>query len=273
MRVAFLGQIGSHSEGAALEYAGAALEAVPCESFGAVFAAVAAGSADRAVLPIENAWAGSIHSNYDLLLQHDLYIVGELSCYIRHNLLALPGVELAAIRRVWSHPQALDQCAAYLAGLRVTREAVADTTAAARRVRDEQRHDTAAIASLRAAALYGLVPLAAGIEDSADNYTRFLILAREPGPPPTGRLAKTSLVFSLEHVPGALYQALAVFARRGLNLTKIESRPLRGRRWEYLFYLDFTAAPADPAPGAALAELQMLAPFLRVLGVYTQDAR
>jgi prephenate dehydratase len=271
MRVAFLGQVGSNSEGAATEYFGADLVRVPCDSFEAIFAAVEQGLADRAMLPIENALAGSIHSNYDLLLERDLHIVGELNFYVQHNLLALPGVALTDIVRVWSHPQALGQCAGYLTRLGVAREPTTDTTVAARRVRDEHRRDTAAIASLRAAESYGLVALAEGIEDSGENYTRFLILAREPVPPTTEGQWKTSLVFSLDNVPGSLYQALAVFALRGLNLSKIESRPLRRRRWEYFFYLDFTAGMADPTAQAALHELGQMAPFLRVLGSYPRD--
>jgi arogenate/prephenate dehydratase len=272
MRVAFLGESGSNSEGAAVEVFGAALEPLSCASFAAIFEAVERGRADRAVLPIENSLAGSIHSNYDLLLRHDLYIVGELDFHVQHNLLALPGAVLSDIRLVWSHPQALDQCAGFLTRLGVTREASGDTTAAARRVRDENRRDVAAIASLRAAALHGLEPLAVGIEDSAENYTRFLVLARDPIGPPAGP-AKTSLVFSTANVPGALYRALAAFAERGINLTKIESRPLRQRRWEYLFYLDFAASQADPAAGEALRELDAVAAFVRLLGSYPQALR
>ncbi len=224
-------------------------------------------------MPIENALAGSIHQNYDLLLRHALHIVGEHNFYVRHNLLAPPGVPLSAIRRVVSHPQALEQCDRYLTALGVEREPVAATTVAARQVRDSGTRDGAAIAGTRAAALYGLTVLAAGIEDSAENYTRFLILARAPAAPPPDVPAKTSLVFTLENVPGSLYAALGVFARRGLNLSKIESRPWRERRWEYLFYLDFTAGLDAPAARDALQELEGMAPLLRVLGSYPQDPR
>jgi arogenate/prephenate dehydratase len=270
MRVAFLGRQGSNSEAAARQYFGPEIAEEPCPSFEAVFEAVEAGRAERAVVPVENSLAGSIHSNYDLLLQHALFITGELNLRVRHYLLAAPGVRLADLRRVTSHPQALDQCAAYLTRLGVTREAAADTATAAERVAREQRPDLAAIASLRAAEIHGLAVLAADIEDNPENYTRFLALAREPEPPLPDQPGKTSLVFALPNEPGSLAGALGVFAGRGLNLTKIESRPLRGRPWEYLFYLDFAAAAGAPEVEAALAELRAMAPFLRVLGSYPQ---
>ena len=271
MRIAFLGQPGSHSEGAAVQYSGSALEPVCCESFAAIFAAVATGRADYAVVPIENSLAGSLHSNYDLLLQHELHIVGEVNYQVHQHLLALPGVALADLRRVGSHPQALDQCAAYLTRLGVQREPLADTTLAARRLVDENLRDTGAVAGPRAAELYGLAVLAEDIADLPENYTRFLVLARDFTPPAPGQPGKTSLVFSLENRPGSLYRALTVFAERGINLTKIESRPLRGRRWEYFFYLDFAVSLRDPRAAAALQELERMAPFLRILGSYPQD--
>ncbi len=270
MRVAFLGQPGSHSEGAAAQAFGPALEAMCCESFAAIFGAVGGGAADRAVLPIENSLAGSLHSNYDLLLKHELHIVGEVNYHVQHVLMARPGVAVAGLRRVLSHPQALDQCDVFLTGLGVTREPQADTTLAARRVRDDPQGDSAAIASRRTAKLVGLAVLAENIADYPENVTRFLILAREAAPPATGQPAKTSLVFSLENTPGSLHQALAVFAARGINLAKIESRPLRGRHWEYFFYLDFAVSLQDRRAVEALAELERMTPFLRVLGSYPQ---
>jgi prephenate dehydratase len=271
MRVAFLGQPGSHSEGAAVQYFGAAWEPVCGESFAAIFAAVSAGRADRAVVPIENSLAGSLHSNYDLLLTHELHIVGEVNYHVRHVLLALPGVELADLRRVLSHPQALDQCDRFLTRLGVQREPVADTTLAARRLVAGSLRDSGAIASRRTAELVGLAVLAEEIADYPENVTRFLVLARDAIPPPVGQPGKTSLVFSLENTPGSLYRALAVFAERGISLTKIESRPLRGRRWEYFFYLDFAVSLPDPQAARALDELARMTAFLRVLGSSPQD--
>jgi arogenate/prephenate dehydratase len=271
MRVAFLGQPGSHSEGAALQAFGPALEPVCCESFGAIFAAVSAGRAERAVVPIENSLAGSLHSNYDLLLQHELQIAGEVNYQVRHVLLALPGVALAGVRRVLSHPQALDQCDRFLTRLGAAREPQADTTLAARRLAADDLREAAAIASRRTGEVVGLAVLAEDIADYPDNVTRFLILAREAAPPAAGLPAKTSLVFSLANTPGSLHRALAVFAERGINLTKIESRPLRRRRWEYFFYLDFAVSLQDRRAVEALAELAPLTAFVRVLGSYLQD--
>ncbi len=271
MRIAFLGQPGSNSEGAALQYRPHDMEPVHCPSVEAIFAAVQDGRAAQAVLPIENSLAGSIHSNYDMLLEHQLHIIGELNYHVQNILLALPGVRIAELKRVLSHPQPLAQCSKYLAQLGVEREATSDTTVGARRLRTEELRDAGAIASRRAAEVYDLEILAEGIEDDVDNYTRFLVLSLEALIPAEDQKAKTSIVCSLEHIPGALYQAMSVFAVRSINLTKIESRPLRGRRWEYFFYLDFEGSQASEMVQDALRELAELSTFLRVLGSYPQD--
>lgn len=265
MRVAFLGQAGSNSEEAAIECYGTGFEAVYCDTFAMICDALERGEVDEAFLPIENSVAGSIHSNYDILLRYSFEIVGEYVFRVRNNLLALPGVALGDIRRVISHPQPLAQCNDYLTRLGVTREVMGDTTAAARRVRDELLADTAAIASKRAAALYDLTILATDIEDDPENFTRFLQLSREARPAPAGHLLKTSIVFAVAHEPGALTKALAAFSDRGLNLTKIESRPMRGRPWEYLFYLDFVGQERSEE---ALDVLREQTTMLRVLGRY-----
>ncbi|MBA3944975.1 MAG: prephenate dehydratase [Herpetosiphonaceae bacterium] len=271
MRIAFLGQPGSHSEGSALQYRQHDMEPVHCASVEAIFIAVQEGLAERAMLPIENSLAGSIHSNYDLLLEYHLHIIGELNYHVQNSLLALPGVRVADIKRVLSHPQPLAQCSNYLTQLGVELEATSDTTVGARRLRAENLWDAGALASRRAAEVYDLHILAEGIDDDVENYTRFLILSREALIPAADQQAKTSIVCSLPHLPGALYQAVSVFAGRGINLTKIESRPLRGRRWEYFFYLDFAGSQASPTVRAALHELAELSTFLRVLGSYPQD--
>lgn len=272
LRVAFQGEPGAYSEGAALAFFGADVGTVPCESFDDVFGAVTDGNADRAMIPIENSLAGSIHRNYDLLLRHDLNIIGELNFRVRHNLLALPGVALADVRRVLSHPQALAQCEGFIDRLGVTREATYDTAGSAKMVRQQVLRDAAAIASIRAAEVYGLEILATDIEDDPENYTRFLALAPEPQPVAPEIPAKTSIVFALKNAPGVLFKALSVFALRDIDLTKIESRPLRGTRWEYLFYLDFAASLEEEVAQNALRHLSEIATMLRVLGSYPRDA-
>ncbi|RMF44460.1 MAG: prephenate dehydratase [Anaerolineae bacterium] len=265
MRVAFQGEPGAYSEEAIFGHFGA-VETLPCESFPAVFKAVVSGACERGLIPIENSLAGSIHQNYDLLLRHNLHIVGEYFLRVRHCLIALPGVTLEEIERVISHPQALGQCAGTLEGLQVRTEAVYDTAGSVKMVKENDWRTTAAIASKRAAQLYGMRILREGIEDNRQNYTRFLEISRQPGEP--GEDAKTSIVFTLQNQPGALFKALSVFALRDIDLTKIESRPLAGRPWEYLFYVDFLG-DARHSPGSrALEHLSEYATMLRVLGVY-----
>ncbi|KAK3004456.1 hypothetical protein RJ639_019809 [Escallonia herrerae] len=220
------GVSGEYSESAA-EKAYPGCEVVPCEQFDIAFQAVENWLVDRAVLPIENSLGGSIHRNYDLLLRHWLHIIGEVQLVVRHCLLANHGVGVEDLKRVLSHPQALAQCENTLTKLGVIREAVNNTAGAAQFVALHQLKDTGAVASLGAASIYDLNVLAQDIQDDSDNITRFLMLAREPIIPGTDRPFKTSIVFSLEEGPGVLFKALAVFAMRNINLTKIESRPQR----------------------------------------------
>lgn len=286
LRVAYQGVPGAYSEAAASKaYPGC--EAVPCDQFEAAFQAVELWIADRAVLPIENSLGGSIHRNYDLLLRHRLHIVGEVQLPVHHCLLALPGATIDGLHRVISHPQALAQCESTLTklGVQAAREAVDDTAGAAQYIAAAGLMDTAAVASERAAEIYGMQVLASGIQDDPGNITRFLMLAREPIIPRTDRRFKTSIVFALDEVPGALFKALSAFALRGINLTKIESRPQRKRPlrvvddsnhgvakyFEYLFYIDFECSMADPRAQNALGQLQEFASFLRVLGSYPMD--
>jgi prephenate dehydratase len=265
MKVAFQGEPGAYSEQAVFGHWDSA-ETLPCESFDAVFDAVTSGACEAGLIPIENSLAGSIHQNYDLLLSHDLHIVGETLLRVRHCLITVPGVGLMDVRKAISHPQALGQCAGYLRKHGIKPEAVYDTAGSVKLLKESGAQDMAAIASRRAAELYGLQILEEGIEDNPENYTRFLEISRMPVRP-EGE-AKTSIVFTLKNTPGALFKALSVFALRDMDLTKIESRPLQGKPWEYLFYVDFIGAAHDPQAARALDHLGEYALMLRVLGSY-----
>jgi arogenate/prephenate dehydratase len=271
MKIAFQGEPGAYSEAAALRFAADATT-VPCASFDAVFAAVAAGQVTLGILPMENSIGGSIHRNYDLLVEHELPIVGEVELSVDHCLLACPGVRLADVRVVYSHPQALAQCEQYLAGLAgVEILAVYDTAGGAKMVADGARGDAAAVASRRAAEVFGLDILAEGLQDYVANITRFVVVGRTPAG--AADATKTSIVFSLKSTPGALFKALSGFALRDLNLSKLESRPIRGRPWEYLFYADVDAPRSDLACGLAISQLGEFSTWVRVLGSYRAAAR
>jgi prephenate dehydratase len=265
MKVAFQGEAGAYSEQAVFGYFGS-VETLPCESFDAAFEAVNSGKCDSALIPIENSLAGSIHQNYDLLLRHNLYIAGEYLLRVQHCLIAMPGVQKEDIKKAISHPQALGQCAGYLRGLGLKMEPVYDTAGSVKMLKESGARDTAAIASRRAAEIYGMQILEEGIEDNPENYTRFLAISTE-SIKPEGE-AKTSIVFTLKNVPGALFKALSVFALRDIDLTKIESRPLVGKPWEYLFYIDFIGATHEERAKRALDHLGEYAVTLRVLGSY-----
>jgi prephenate dehydratase len=265
MKVSFQGEPGAYSEQAVFDYFGD-VETVPCESFDAMFDSVMSGKSDAVLAPIENSLAGSIHQNYDLLLRHDLHIVGEYFLRVRHCLIANPGVSREDIKKAISHPQALGQCAGYLRSHGIKAEQVYDTAGSVKMLKESGERDVAAIASKRAAELYGLHILEEGIEDNPENYTRFLDIRRELIVP--GGEAKTSIVFTLKNLPGSLFKAMSVFALRDIDLTKIESRPLQGKPWEYLFYIDFIGSVQEETVRRALDHLGEYALMLRVLGSY-----
>ena len=266
MRVAYQGTEGAYSEEAALKFAPGATP-IGFPTFHQVFEAVQRVEADRGVVPVENAVAGSINQTYDLLLQSDLHVVGEVILKVSHCLLAPKGTRLEDVREVVSHPQALAQCDGFIARHRLKATPAFDTAGAARMVAENPRPGLAAIASRRAASRYGLEVLACGIEDFNFNYTRFFVLAREDEPRKEGPY-KTSVVFAVRHRPGGLYDAIGAFAEAGVNLTKLESRPRRDRAFSYVFYLDFEGHVEDEAPSKALLLLLRRAAFVKVLGSY-----
>ncbi len=265
MRVAFQGEPGAYGEQAIFNYFGN-VETKPCESFDVVFDSVVSDACEFGLIPIENSLAGSIHQNYDLLLRHDLHIVGEYPLRVRHCLIAMPGVKKEEIKKAISHPQALGQCAAYLRNLGIKPETVYDTAGSVKLLKASGERATAAIASRRAAELYEMQIIEEGIEDNAENYTRFLAVSKN-AIQPEGE-AKTSIVFTLKNQPGSLFKAMSVFALRDIDLTKIESRPLQGSPWEYLFYIDFIGAAHEETVRKALDHLGEYALMLRVLGSY-----
>jgi len=267
MIAAFQGEHGAYSEQAVLDHYQGQTTTLPCESFDRVFAAVTGGEVDLGFIPVENSLAGSIHRNYDLLLQQNLVVTGEHYLRISHCLITLPGVALGDIRRVISHPQALAQCESNLRALPGVRiEPVYDTAGSVKMIKELGDPTVAAVASRRAAEIYGLPVLRADFEDNPENYTRFQIIARQAVDP--GDNAKTSIVFALNNRPSALFRAISVFALRQIDLTKMESRPLVGKPWEYYFYIDFAGSTADPTVQHALANLEEYSTFLRVLGSY-----
>jgi len=268
MKVAIQGEIGSNSHMAALKMSeGETIEIISCHASADVFEQLAGGSVDVAVLPIENSLHGSVFEHYDLLLENSVSVVGELLLHIRHNVIAAPEVKLEDLRQVLSHPVALSQCRKWLRS-HPHIEAIAsyDTAGSVKRLMAEGRRDMAGIAPLLAAEQYGAQVLVAGIEDHAENYTRFYRLASEvlPYAPDANKM---SLAFSLEHKPGTLLEALEGLRRAGVNLTKIESRPVPGRPWEYVFFLDLRFTEGTPMD-VTLDELRRHCVMVRELGRY-----
>jgi prephenate dehydratase len=265
-RVAFQGVAGAYSEQAVRQYFGPDVESVPCRTLDEIFTPVEHAEVDYAMLPVENAVAGSVTRAYELLMEHDLRVFAETILEVRHMLLAVPGTALDALQRVRSHPQALTQCQRYLARHGLQPEPAFDTAGSARDLAAEPEAGVGVIASELAAELYGLEVLDRDIQDYPFNYTRFFILAREA--PPRAQRNKTSIVFTTPHEPGALYECLGEFAKRRINLAKIESRPRLNRPWQYIFYLDFDGHSQDPECEAAIMALLRRSLFVKLLGSY-----
>jgi len=270
--VSFQGEFGAFSEKAALSFFGAACSPVPRPQFRDVFDDVNKKRSAFGVIPIENSLFGSIAQNYDLLLEYPLYIVGELKLRIHHCLLALPGTKLSNIKDVYSHPQALGQCDAFLRSLNnVVVHQFYDTAGAAKMIADEHRGNAAAIASEQAAKHYGLAILRRNIETDHRNFTRFLILSKSEKALPQNRnkhRRKTSIIFATKHSAGSLVHCLSVFAERNINLLKIESRPILGKPWEYIFFIDVDGDRKEKYFASALTALSHHSTFVKILGSY-----
>jgi prephenate dehydratase len=271
-KAAFQGELGAFSQVAVQQLLGLDAGVAPCQRFEEVFVALRDKIVDAAVIPIENTLHGSVHENYDHLLHFDAEIVAETHVRIAHNLIVPPGVAFKDVRKVYSHPVALNQCLKFFAANpQLERVSFYDTAGSVKMITEDRPVQAAAIASSVAAGIYGAKILKRNIEDDPSNFTRFFLL-RRPGhkkqKPQSSSQWKTSLVFTTRNIPGALFRSLSAFALRDINLSKIESRPLKGKPWEYLFYVDFLGSTEEPKVQKALGHLAELADFLRVLGTY-----
>ncbi|MFY9676560.1 MAG: prephenate dehydratase [Terriglobales bacterium] len=268
MKIAIQGELGSFSHEAAKAMLPSA-KLVPCARSREVFDRVKRGSVDGAVIPIENSLAGSVAEHFDLLLTSDVHIVREFRMRIVHNLIAVPGTRLHDVRRVFSHPVALDQCRDLFAkNPKLEPAPFYDTAGSVKHVVSEGLTDAAGIASRRAAEVYGGKILKAGIEDDKRNFTRFFLIRRGKSRPSPGA-DKTSLAFSTKNIPGSLFKSLSVFALRDISLSKIESRPMRGRPWEYVFFVDLLRGDDEDSRNA-LRHLGEITDLVKVLGIYRQ---
>lgn len=271
VEVAFQGEIGAYSEEAAFQFFGSSIQIRPRETLEEVFKVVEEGGVEFGVVPVENSLEGSISRVYDLLLDSTLRVCGEIELRVIHCLIASPGAGLDTIKRVYSHPQALAQCRNFLKHLNCELIPTYDTAGSVKMIKEKGMPDSAAIAGARAAEIYGMKVIAQEIEDNPNNFTRFFILAKEDSPPSGND--KTSIVFSAKDRPGAMHEALGEFARRKVNLTKIESRPTRQKPWQYNFYLDFEGHRQDKPAREALEGLERISIFVKVLGSYPKAKR
>ena len=268
---AYQGEPGAWSEQATLDFFQTGVQPQARVTFDEVFADVASGVCDFGVVPVENSLGGSIHRNYDLLVRHNLHIVGEVIVRVRWCLITLPGVQLQDIQRVQSHWQALAQCERTLGRVlpEAVRKEVYDTAGSVKLLKESGERTTAALASRRAAEIYQLPILSEGLEDDPTNYTRFVVLSRDPHiMVDEAESYKTSIVFAGQNKPGLLFKAMGAFSLRDIDLNKIESRPLQGSLWEYLFYLDFIGHKDEKNCQRALDNLQEFTSYFRIFGSY-----
>ena len=271
IEVAFQGEVGAYSEEATFQFFGPSIRIRPRETLEEVFKLVEEGEVQFGVIPVENSLEGNINRTYDLLLESSLMVCGEIELRVIHCLIANPETGLDAIRKVYSHPQALAQCRSFLTHLNLEIVPTYDTAGSVKMIKESRATDSAAIAGARAAELYGMKVVAREIEDNPNNFTRFFVLAREDSPPAGND--KTSIVFSIKERPGAMYKALGEFAGRNINLTKIESRPTRQKPWEYNFYLDFQGHRKEEPVREALESLEEISLFVKILGSYPKAKR
>jgi chorismate mutase/prephenate dehydratase len=264
--VAFQGEPGAYTEEAAFRFFGESSVGRPYETLDEVFEAVEVAEVPFAMVPVENSLEGSITRAYDLLLDSPLMVCGETELRISHCLIAIAGATLDSIKTVYSHPHALGQCRSFLNHLNCELVPASDTAGSVRMIKEQGLLTGAAVASARAAELYDMKIIAREIEDNPHNFTRFFVLSKEDSLP-TGN-DKTSIVFSLKHKPGALYDCLREFASRNINLTKLESRPTRHQPWEYNFYMDFSGHREEKDVAEALKALEEHAVFVKILGSY-----
>lgn len=266
LKVAFQGERGAYSESAVYKFFGDKTEVKPCRDLTEVFESVDKQEVPVGVVPIENSLEGSVNQTYDLFLTHKLKVYGEIIIRISHCLIANPSTDLEAVKTVYSHPQALAQCRSFLECLNSDLIPTYDTAGSVKMLKEKGLKDAAAVASEKAAEIYNMKILAREIEDTPTNYTRFFVISKSDSPI-TGK-DKTSIIFAASHTPGALYHALGEFAKRKINLAKIESRPTKQKPWEYNFYLDFEGHHNEENCSAALKALEKYATFIKILGSY-----
>jgi len=266
LKIAFQGELGAYSESAVYSFFGQSVDVKPCKSFGEVFESVKNGDVDYGVVPIENSIEGSVNRTYDLFLEYDLKVCGEIIIRISHCLIAHKGTSIDSIKTVYSHPQALAQCRKFLEQHKLKAISTFDTAGSVKMIKEEQLMDAAAIASERAAQIYDMTIIEREIEDIKNNSTRFFVLDNQDSP--YSGEDKTSIIFAAKSIPGALYKVLKEFSDRNINLTKIESRPTKQTPWEYHFYLDFEGHRTETKCQETLESIKDKTIFIKILGSY-----